>query len=52
MGLPRSSDRLLDELTESAEHALEVLTALGVDEAEVSVSTGERLEIALAICVG
>jgi PmbA protein len=47
MELPRASERLLDQLTESSEHALEVLTKLGVDEAEVSVSTGERLEVSV-----
>jgi PmbA protein len=46
-GLPKASEKLLDSLEESATHALEVLTQLGVDDAEVSVSTGDRLEVSV-----
>lgn len=47
MTFPRASEKLLDALEESTAHALEVLTRLGVDDAEVSVSTGERLEVSV-----
>lgn len=47
MTLPRKSARKLDQLEASAVHALEVLTTLGVDDAEVSVSAGERLEVSV-----
>ena len=45
MPLPRASERRLDELGRSAEHALECLAKLGVDHAEVSVAEGRELSV-------
>lgn len=45
MTMSKASQRELARLEESTTHALEVLTRLGVDHAEVSVSSGERLEL-------
>lgn len=47
MPLPRNSERILDRLEESAGHALEVLTALGVDHADVAVGQGSELQVSV-----
>lgn len=47
MPLPRSSERILDRLQDSVCHALEVLTALGVDHADVAVGQGTELSVSV-----
>ena len=47
MALSKQSEEILDGLQATAEHALSVLTRLGVDHAEVSVGIGRELEISV-----